>query len=168
MRPLAAQTTRDRIPGWYHPLLLLPLATFVASKGTWSRWSRCKTVERTQQFLLRLDCKDFLLKLCKFVFRRKIYLRSRIFRRRLSIVAKIDGGGGEEPKITHLVTMIKTFIVAFSCRFVSIFIGALHSFRLYSNSRHALSKTQPVRYARRKLKGNINSSQHRNICSSSE
>lgn len=37
MRPHAAQTTRDRVSGWYHRLLLLPLATFVASKGTWSR-----------------------------------------------------------------------------------------------------------------------------------
>lgn len=95
MRPLAAQTTRDRTPGWYHPLLLRHVANFVASKGTWSSWSRFKMVERTQQFLLRLDCKDFLLKVYEFVFRRKkMYLRSRIFRRRLSIVAKIGGGGG--------------------------------------------------------------------------
>lgn len=73
-------------------------------------------------------------------------------KRRLSIVAKIGGGGGERSK----VTMIQTFIVAFfPSRFVSIFLGALLSCRLYSNSRHALSKTQPVRYARRKLRGNI-------------
>lgn len=98
-----------------------------------------------------------------------MYLRSRFFRRRLSIVAKIGGGGGGRAKGNTSGNNDKTFIVAFfSCRFVSIFIGALLSFRLYSNSRHALSKTQPVRYARRKLKGNINSSQHRNSCSSSE
>lgn len=86
----------------------------------------------------------------------------------LSIVAKIGGGGGGGAKGNRSGNNDTNFHCCdFSSRFVSIFLGVL-SFRLHSNSRHAFSKTQPVRYARRKLKGNINSSQHRNICSSSE